>query len=88
MQKMMKWNSERLDYAVLVHGKDSMNDSMKYSQNNEEEEEEEEVVKEDMKEEQRPCYSRHTVARPQNQARPPVPMVTSPLPARCRAGIG
>lgn len=66
-----------------------MNGLRKNSQKNEKEEEVEEVevVKEDMKGEQRPYYSEHTVARPQNQAGPPVPMVTSARPARWRAGI-
>lgn len=63
---------------------------MKSSQENEEEVEDEEVemVMEDMKEEQRPCYSWHGLGSPQNQAQPPVPMVTSQHPAQWPAGIG
>lgn len=75
---------------IPLRDNEEMNNLMKSSQENEEEAEDEEaeVVKEDMKEEQRPCYSQHTSARPQIQARTPVPMVTSPRPARWRAGTG
>lgn len=70
--------------------KEGVNYWTKKPQENEEgvEDEEAEAVKEDACEEQRPYYSQHTVAHPQNQARPPVPMATSPRPAPRRAGTG
>lgn len=85
-----EWLQDTVSLQIPLKRKKELKNLMKNSQENEEEVEGEdaEVLKEDMKEEQRPCYSVHTVTRPQIQARPPVPMVTSPRPARWQAGIG
>lgn len=60
---------------IPLEEKEEKSDLMKSEK--EVEDEEAEVVKEDLQEEQRPCYSKHSLAHPQTQAKPPVPMVTS-----------
>lgn len=89
MRKTLELNCERSgdteETQIPLEEKEEASDLMENSQRQQKEEAEEqeaEAVKEDVKEQQRPCYSHRTVTRPQTQARPPVPMVTSPRPAR------